>query len=211
MESLNKAAILVVDIQNDFVHPAGKVGNASEDVSELLAAVESINRLIGAARRAELPVVYVRVTHSPDLDTPAYRSRYAKRGMTEDDLLCADGSWGADFYEGLVPPEPGDSVLTKHGYGAFTSGELAELLRRDSVDTVVVAGVVTELCVLGTVSGGFEAGFHVVVPRETTASVDHNAASAAMSLISSFYGTVVGLDEVIGVLEGSDKDRVGEN
>ena len=209
MSSLGNAAVLVVDVQNDFVHPDGKVGEASNDVSSLLAAVDAVNRLIEVARRVGKPVVYIRVTHSPELDNDAYKARYSQRGMTVDDLLCADGSWGAELFEGLLPPEKNDLELTKHGYGAFASGVLEEHLRSISVDTVIVTGVVTELCVLGTVSGGFESGFHVVVPRETTASVDPRAAEAALALISGFYGSVVGLEEVITALENSEVEQVG--
>jgi nicotinamidase-related amidase len=68
------------------------------------------------------------------------------------------------------------------------------------VDTVVVTGFVTELCVLGTASGGFEHGFHVVVPRESTASVDPGAAEAALSLIARYYGSVVSLADGLAAL-----------
>ncbi len=208
MASLSSAALLVVDIQNDFVHPAGKVGEATGDMSPLLSAVDSINRLIATARQVKVPIVYIQVTHSPELDAPSYRARYTRRGMTPEDLLCADDSWGAEFYDGLTPPEPGDLALTKHGYGAFTSGELGDYLRDNSLDTVIVTGVVTELCVLATVSGGFEAGFHVLVPRETTASVDIDAANAALSLIDKFYGTIANVDELLVDLQKSSSKRL---
>ena len=199
---LDNSAVVVVDIQNDFVHPAGKVGvQPDTDMTPLLSAVDEINRLIVAARDTSTPVAYVRVTHSPSVDAPSYRARYEIRGMSPDDLLCADGSWGADFFEGLLAPETGDLVVTKHGYDAFAVDHLAARLRELGVDTVIVTGVVTELCVLGTVTGGFEQGFHIVVPRETTASVDSEAAEAALKLIAGFYGTVVSVDECIQSLQ----------
>ena len=197
---MSRAAVLVVDIQNDFVHPEGKVGRSHGDVGNLLAAVDAINGLIQVARRAGAPVVYVQVTHSPAVDSAAYRGRYAARGMSPEDLLCADGSWGAELYEGLLPPEAGDLAVTKHAYDAFASGELAEQLTALGVDTIIVTGVVTELCVQGTVSGGFERGFHVVVPRETTASVDPDAAAAALALVTRYYGSVVSVVECGAVL-----------
>ncbi|MCI0678028.1 MAG: cysteine hydrolase [Actinobacteria bacterium] len=195
---MERAAVIVVDVQNDFVHPTGKVGEEIDgDVSGLLKAVAEINRLIVAARAASAPVVYVRVTHSPTVDAPSYRARYEVRGMSADDLLCADGSWGAEFYKGLLEPRPEDLVVTKHGYDAFAQDSLTDRLHELGVDTVIVTGVVTELCVMGTVSGGFERGFHVLVPRETTASIDNAAAEAALSLIAGFYGTVVSVDDCI--------------
>ena len=205
---MRNAALVVVDIQNDFVHPSGKVGNEGGDVTPLLAAVEAINRLIVAARRGSVPIVYVQVTHSPTVDTPSYRARYATRGMSVDDLLCAEGSWGAEFYDGLESPEEGDQIVTKHGYDAFAGDDFAVRLTEMKVDTIIVTGVVTELCVLGTVAGGFERGFHAIVPREATSSVDNQAAEAALKLIAGFYGTVVSLEDCIAELQAAGSESV---
>lgn len=201
---MSSAALVVVDIQNDFVHPSGKVGRGGVDVAPLLAAVDAINTLIITARRATTPIVYVHVTHSPAVDTAAYRARYAERGMSVDDLLCAEGSWGAEFYDGLEQPESGDLFVTKHAYDAFAVSDLMVRLNALGVDTIIVTGVVTELCVLGTASGGFERGFHVIVPREATSSVDDSAAEAALKLIANFYGSVVSIEEGIAAVGQQD-------
>ncbi|MEO6351091.1 MAG: isochorismatase family cysteine hydrolase [Candidatus Limnocylindrales bacterium] len=188
--SLGQPALIVVDVQNDFVHPEGKAGRGGSDVTPLLGAVAVINRLVGAARAASVPVVYVRVTHSPAVDNPAYRARYVARGMAVDDLLCADGSWGAELYSELVPPTADELVITKHAYDGFSVPDLAAHLQRLNIDTVIVTGVVTELCVMGTAAGAFEHGFHVIVPSEAAGSVNAAASDAALDLVSRFYGRV---------------------
>jgi len=198
---LGQPALLVVDVQNDFVHPDGRVGRGHDDMAPLFDAVAGINRLIATARGASIPVVYVRVTHSPEVDNLAYRARYARRGMATDDLLCADGTWGAELYTELEPPASGELVVTKHAYDGFAVEGLPTHLAGLGVDTVIVTGVVTELCVMGTVAGAFERGFHVVVPREGTGSVDPAAAEAALTLVDAFYGTVASIDEVTAALE----------
>jgi nicotinamidase-related amidase len=198
---LGRPALIAVDVQNDFVHPDGKVGRGGAEMRPLFDAVDGINHLIRSARHASVPVAYVRVTHSPSVDTPAYRARYALRGMSTEDLLCADGTWGAEFYPDVEPPALDDLVVTKHTYDGFAVEELPAHLARLGVDTIVVTGVVTELCVMGTVAGGFERGFHVVVPREGTGSLNPAAAEAALNLIAGFYGTVVTVDEVIAAFE----------
>lgn len=200
---LGHPALIVVDIQNDFVHPEGQVGRAGDDMAALFDAVNAINRLIESVRRASVPVVYVRVTHSPAVDNAAYRARYATRGMAVDDLLCADGTWGADFYPELTPPASSDLIVTKHAYDGFAVSELPVHLETLGVDTVIVTGVVTELCVMGTVAGAFEHGFQVVVPREGTGSLDPAAAEAALRMIAGFYGTVVSADDVMAALKAS--------
>jgi ureidoacrylate peracid hydrolase len=204
--TVGRPALMVVDVQNDFVHPGSTVGHDDDDTGPLLAAVDAINRLITSARRSAVPIVYVRVTHSATLDNAAYRARYAVRGMTADDLLCADGSWGAELYAGLAPPQANELVVTKHAYDAFAVHELPGHLERLGVDTVIVTGVVTELCVMGTVAGAFEHGYHVIVPRETTASENAAAAEAALALIGSFYGTLVGMDDLISALESRERE-----
>jgi nicotinamidase-related amidase len=116
--------------------------------------------------------------------------------MAADDLLCADGTWGAELYADLEPPMPGELVLTKHAYDGFAVADLPAHLEKLGVDTAIVTGVVTELCVMGTAAGGFEHGFHIVIPREAAGSDDAAAADAALSLIRGFYGTVAGIEEV---------------
>lgn len=197
---LGRPALLAVDLQNDFVHPDGKVGRGGNDMQPLHDAVDGINRLIQAARASAVPVVYVRVTHSPAVDNAAYRARYALRGMSTDDLLCADGAWGAEFYPELEPPIAGELVVTKHAYDGFSVDDLPAHLAALGVDTVIVTGVVTELCVMGTVAGGFEHGFHIVVPREGTGSVDPAAAEASLALVAAFYGTVTSIDDVTAAI-----------
>ena len=93
--------------------------------------------------------------------------------------------------------------MTKHAYDGFAVDELAAHLARLGVDTVIVTGVVTELCVMGTVAGAFEHGLRVVVPREATGSTDPAAADAALKLIAGFYGTVASIDDVVTAIEAS--------
>lgn len=191
-----RPALIVVDVQNDFVAPGGKTGTAGHDMSPLLGAVSCINGLIEAARAAAVPVVYVRVTHSPTVDNAAYRARYAARGMVVDDLLCADGTWGAELYTELTSPTADELVITKHVYDGFAVPELAAHLQTLGVDTAIVTGVVTELCVMGTAAGAFEHGFHVVVPSDAAGSLNPTASAAALDLISHYYGRVVTVGDV---------------
>jgi len=203
--TLGRPALIVVDVQNDFADPDGKVGRDGRDMTPVVEAVKAINRLVAGARAASVPVVFVRVTHSPTVDNPAYRARYAARGMAIDDLLCADGTWGAEFYPELTPPDQDDLVVTKHAYDGFAVPELSSHLAKLGVDTAIVTGLVTELCVMGTAAGAFEHGFHVVVPREASGSVDASASDAALGLIAQFYGTVTNVDDVMSALSSSQR------
>lgn len=192
-------ALLIVDVQNDFVHPRGWVGRGAADMRPLQEAALQIGRLVDAARAVGVPVVYIRTEHGPQVDTAPYRARYARRGMTPEATLCHAGTWGSELYPDLRPPVAGDTVLVKHGYDAFTVEALTVLLRERSIRNVVVTGVVTNLCVRATTFSAFERGFFPVVPEEATAASDVEVKHRALQDISDWYGAVLPVDEIIGV------------
>ncbi len=193
----HETAVLVVDVQNDFVDDAGRVGREGADMRPLQAATHHINRLIGAARGAGAHVFYVSVEHGGDVDLAPYQSRYERRGMTPVDTICQAGTWGAELYTELTPPSEADQRFVKHGYDAFQVADLQTELERLGIRAVVVAGVVTELCVRATATSAFERGFFPIVPRECTASTEPDRAREALENIERWYGEVVSLGEVL--------------
>jgi len=176
----SETAVLVVDVQNDFVDSEGRGGLDGGDMRPLQEAVGAINRLIEEARESGAHVFYITVEHGPQVDNVPYQARYERRGMTPDDTICQTGTWGAEMYAELLKPRPGEPHLVKHGYDAFEVPELAEELRRRGVRSVVVTGVVTELCVRATTMSAFEKGFFPIVPRESTASDEPEVAQEAL-------------------------------
>jgi nicotinamidase-related amidase len=189
-------AVLVVDVQNDFVADDGRVGRSGVDMQPLQLAVKGINRLITAARQSSVPIFYIVVEHGYDVDLPPYQARYERRGMTPDDTICHTGTWGADLYAGLLAPEKGELRLVKHGYDAFQNPALESALHNSDIRTVIVTGVVTELCVRATVASAFERGFFALVPRECTASTEPEPERAALESMERWYGEVVALEEL---------------
>jgi nicotinamidase-related amidase len=147
-------------------------------------------------------IVYVRVEHGPDVDTAPYRARYERRGMTPEHTLCHAGTWGAQLDDELRPPRPDDVQLVKHGYDAFGVPELSALLRERSIRSVVVTGVVANLCVRATAFSAFEQGFFPVVPRESTAAVEEGVAERTLEDISNWYGEAVSVDQVLAAWRG---------
>jgi ureidoacrylate peracid hydrolase len=193
----HETAVLVVDVQNDFVDDKGRVGREGADMRPLQAATREINRLIGAARDAGAHVFYISVEHGGDVDLAPYQARYARRGMTPDDTICHAGTWGAELYASLTPPSNTERRFVKHGYDAFHVTALQTELERLGIRAVVVVGVVTELCVRATATSAFERGFFPIVPRECTASTEPDRAREALESIERWYGEVVSLGEVL--------------
>ncbi len=196
-------AVLVVDVQNDFVDDRGRVGREGTDLSALQAAIGHINRLIDAARTVGVPVIYIRTVHGPDVDTAPYQARYQRRGMAPDDTLCHGGTWGAELATGLRPPRPGEAVIVKHGYDAFAAPELPVLLRERGTRTVIVTGVVVNLCVRATTFSAFEHGYFPIVPQESTAATERQVAREALEDIATWYGEIPTIDEVLAAWGGS--------
>ena len=202
----SETAVLVVDVQNDFVDESGRVGRSGFDMRPLQAAVGEINRLITAARAYGAHVVYVVVEHGGNVDLPPYQARYSRRGMTPDDTLCHAGTWGAGLYSALLPPAQGEPKLVKHGYDAFQIPDLETTLRQWGIREVVVTGVVTELCVRATATSAFEKGFFAVVPRECTASLEAERALEALNSIEQWYGDVIAIDSLL-TMWGAKRSR----
>ena len=189
-------ALLVVDVQNDFVHPHGWSARHHPGAPSLRHVLPPINRLVAAARGAGAPVVYVRMAHGPAIDAANYRARYASRGMA-DDLLCADGTWGAELDAELAPPGSGDVTLVRHSYDAFAGTSLDGLLRGRGVRTVVGTGVVTNLCVQTTVQHAFALGYYVVVAEDGTAATDPTVQAVTLDNLRRFFGAVVPSDTIV--------------
>lgn len=195
--SLSAVTLLVVDVQNDFAHERGKSSALGADLVSARKAVESINRLIAAARGLRLPVVYLRTEHSLLTDRPNFKARYVVRGFDPENLLCAAGTWGAELYEDLAPPSEGEAVVTKYGYDGFQDTCLDAVLNNRGTRTLVVTGLVTNLCVQTTVEHAFALGYEVIIVEDATAGDDLAAQKAALTNLGKYFGTVVGTREVL--------------
>ncbi len=192
-----RTAVVVVDIQNDFVHDEGKGARMGGDMTEAQAAVVQINRLIECGRAVGAQIIYARIEHAPETDRPNYRARYLQRGFDPQDLLCATGTWGADFYAPLFQPQGREAVVTKFGYDAFQDTALNAILASRGIETLIVTGVVTNLCVQTTAEHGFGLGYTIVIPRDATAGDDDAAHEAALRNLGAYFGVVVSTDEII--------------
>ena len=185
-----RSALLVVDVQHDFIHPDGWAARHHPGGPSLRHVIPPINRLIQAARATRVPVVYILMEHGPAIDLPNYRARYSARGM-EDDILCAAGTWGARLDGEVTAPAPGDLTIIRHSYDAFEGTPLHGLLAERGVESVVGAGVVTNLCVQTTVQHAFALGYYVVVAEDATAAADPTVQAVTLANFRQFFGPVV--------------------
>ena len=164
----SRTALLVIDMQRDFLDPGGYAAQAGLDISRLRQAITPIRALLAAARHERVSVAHTREGHLPDLSDcpPAKLERSRAAGApigSQGPLgrLLLRGEHGHDFIDELKP-WPGELVVDKPGYSAFEHTDLQAWLDARGIDTLVLTGVTTEVCVSSTLRscGGSRLSLH---------------------------------------------------
>lgn len=192
------AALIVVDVQNDFVSPDGSAGKRGEDVSASLAMVPRLMRLIDEARRVGLTIVYIKTTHSEWTDTPSWIYRSSQKSGLN---TCREGSWGAEFYEG-ISPLPSERVVIKHRYSAFINTDLNTVLKARGVQSVLVTGVATNVCVETTARDAYMFDYYVTMVEDCAAAYDARLHMATLENVRRHFGLVAAAEEIIETWSG---------
>jgi len=195
------AALLVVDVQNDFCHNDGISGRRSfTNLSHRQKMVPRLIKFISQARRAEVPIIFIRMANDPWTMSEVQHEQLLRRGLSLDSAPAQEGTWGADFYR--VKPQPEDYIVTKHRYSAFIDTDLDLILRSQGIKTVIMTGVATNVCVESTARDASMKDYYVVFVEDCAASFtlrDHNA---TLRTVGTLFGTVVNYREVIAAWQG---------
>jgi len=189
------AALIVVDVQNDFCHEKGHIGRQGRDVRPRQEMVTRLLKLIGSARQHKIPVIFLRHINNPNVMSPASVEQKL-RMFSGDETICLEGSWGAEFYR--VKPEPGEPIVSKHRYSGFIETDLDLILRSKEVKTLIMTGVATNMCVESTARDGFMKDYHIVFVGDCAATSTTEDHEATLRNIRYGFGVVVNSDEVIG-------------
>jgi ureidoacrylate peracid hydrolase len=205
------AALIVVDMQNDFCAPGGMMDKEGADISAVQAMAKRLPELIDAARGARALVVFVRNVYSTEANSylsDVYLEQAARRRGGSYTLrdVCAADSWEADFYEG-IRPLLGEPIVTKHRYGAFHNTDLETILRAHGTRTVVLIGVATNVCVETTAREAFMRDFYVVFTADGTACYADETHEASLRTIDKYFGPVVHVAEIADVWRRSAAAR----
>ena len=205
-----KAAVIVIDMQRDFVERGGFGESLGNDVTRLQAIIPTVAALIAGARAAGVPVIHTRECHRPDLsDLPP-----AKRDRGNSSLRIGDagpmgriliaGEPGADIVPELYPVA-GEVVIDKPGKGAFYATDLGAHLAREGITTLIFAGVTTEVCVQTTMREANDRGFLCLLAEDATESYFPEFKAAAVEMIRA-QGAIVGwtarVAEIVEALDG---------
>ena len=172
---LDRAALVIIDMQRDFLEPGGFGEALGNDVSRLQAAVEPCRQVLAAARRTGMLVIHTREGHRPDLsDAPPHK---VQRGDPKS-RIGAPGPMGRILVRGepghdIIPelyPLAEEPVIDKPGKGAFYQTDLELMLRNRDIDTLFVCGVTTEVCVNTTVREANDRGYECLVLEDCVGS-----------------------------------------
>jgi len=187
-----RPALLVIDMQNDFLDPAGHLDMGPE----ARAVIPQIGRVLVAARKAGVPIVYTAQTHRPDFaDGPRWMDKFT--GFKTGGLR--EGTRGAQIVDELTP-QPGDRVLKKLRPSAFFGTECDLYLRSLGVDTTILTGCTTSGCVRATAQDAFSYNYRVIVPQECVTDRAKEPHDANLFDIQMKLGDVVAIDEVLAYL-----------
>src|SRR6202046_10191 len=172
---LSKSALVIIDMQRDFLEPGGFGAALGNDVSMLQAAVGPCRETLSAARAIGMLIIHTREGHRPDLtDAPPHK---VERGDPATRIgapgpmgrILVRGEPGHDIIAQLYPIN-GEPVIDKPGKGAFYQTDLDLMLRNRGIDTLFVCGVTTEVCVNTTVREANDRGYRCIVLSDCCAS-----------------------------------------
>ena len=171
----SKTALVIIDMQRDFMEPGGFGETLGNDVSQLARAVIPIASVLAAARDSGMLVIHTREGHLPDLsDAPPAKVERGAPSLRIGDpgpmgRILIRGEAGHDIIPELYPVA-GEVVIDKPGKGAFYATELGDTLKKYGIDNLLVCGVTTEVCVNTTVREANDRGYRCVVISDGCAS-----------------------------------------
>ncbi len=190
--------VLALHYQNETVHPEGRIRvGIAEAAPERAAIIGAARRLLEGARVRGVPVVSVRIAFRPDYADVAVNAEIWRRVVAGK--MMAEGSWGAEFYEGLGPL-PGEPIVTHHRNNPFHGSPLEDVVRLYAPRRLVIAGISTTYVVESAVRHASDLGYDVVVPADACSSGTralHEASLEAMKMLATI-STVDGVLQELG-------------
>jgi nicotinamidase-related amidase len=205
---VDRTALVIIDMQRDFLEPGGFGEALGNDVSRLKAAVGPIRALLETARARGMFVVHTREGHRTDMaDAPKAKVERGAPSLRIGDTgpmgrILIRGEPGHDIVRELYP-RPGESVIDKPGKGAFFATDLHLLLQNKGIENLIVCGVTTEVCVNTTVREANDRGYRCIVPSDCCASYFQEFHDVALRMIKAqggIFGWVSDSERVVKAL-----------
>lgn len=150
-------ALIVIDIQNDYCSPTGKVSKRGFAVDHFSKLVDNIIKFTDKARSIGVPIIFTRM-----IEDPKYMAKNAK--LLIKDALCSPNTTGFNYYK--IKPKKGDLQIIKKSFDAFSNPRLEQFLKKKRIKNLILIGVYSAVCVDTTIRSGFTRGYNIIVPRD---------------------------------------------
>ncbi|HEX4330346.1 MAG TPA: cysteine hydrolase [Burkholderiales bacterium] len=190
-----KTAVVMIDMQRDFILPGGFGETLGNNVALLAAIVPTAKKLLDTCRAARMTIIHTKECHRPDLaDCPPSKLTRGNPTLRIGDAaamgrILIDGEEGSDFVAELAP-QPGDIVLTKPGKGAFYATPLGDILRLKGITHLLFGGVTTEVCVQTTMREANDRGYECLLVEDATESYFPEFKAATIAMVRAQGGIV---------------------
>ncbi len=190
--TLANTALMVIDMQNGFCSEDGSVNAIGLPAARLRTAVPGCERLIAAARKAKLPVIYTRYMYRPD---------YADGGIMANELIpdlkktLKAGTWDVEVVDELAA-QPDDFIVDKNRPSAFYATNLEPMLRGLAIENLVVCGVTTNCCVETTVRDASQRDYRTFVVADAVAEYEDDRHEVALKSMGMLFAHIVSTDDV---------------
>jgi nicotinamidase-related amidase len=205
----SKTAVVMIDMQRDFLEPGGFGETLGNDVSKLTPTIAPSKALLAGARRYGVLVIHTREGHRPDMaDAPPAKIERGAPSMRIGDIgpmgrILIRGEKGHDIIDALAPL-PGEPVIDKPGKGAFFATDLGAILQNNGIENLIVGGVTTEVCVHTTVREANDRGYRCIVAGDCCGSYFPEFHEVALRMVKAqggIFGWVSDSKKILSALE----------
>jgi nicotinamidase-related amidase len=199
-----RAALIVIDMQNGFVAPG-----ATYETPDAREMTGRLNTLVEFARERGMPVIWTQSDHS----APVSGMMLKKFPAIRNDRVLWKGEESFELFADMVQPIEGEHRVVKHKYDAFFETDLDAILRNLRVETVIIVGTATNVCCESTARSALFRDYQVVLPADCNASFDQGMHEAALKTLDMFFGRVVPTtEELLAEMTGTrEQSLAGAN
>ncbi|MGN1343239.1 MAG: cysteine hydrolase family protein [Traorella sp.] len=187
---LNKTALLIIDMQRDFCYEGGFGESLGNDITLTKSIIPTVEKVLKQAREKGMFIIHTREGHRPDLsDCPKAKLRRCPTIGTDGPMgkILIRGEYGHDIVDELKPL-PGEPIIDKPGKGAFYQTDLHLILETAGIESLIVCGVTTHVCVHTTIREANDRGYECLMLEDGTAAFDPKDQEAAIRMINQQGG-----------------------
>ncbi len=177
-------------MQNDFLSPEGKLNGLVSDVVQATDIINHVNISVDAARKADIPVIWVPIEFSEDYREMG-QNPYGILKVVKDHQAFIKGSWGAALYDQLDVSSNDIVIEGKHNISAFAGTNLEEVLKEKGIDTILLGGFLSHVCVTATMTSAYDTGFDVITLVDAVATAGMEAQQNVIAQVYPMFSTPV--------------------